>query len=75
MSVRLEILAYARIFELASHFFSEYIAEPAAEFTGVMLIVIFGNGGGCQATLSTNAGVSNVPKGVRCSTSIFSSSL
>lgn len=44
---------------------SEYIREPAAEFTGVMLLIIFGTGVDCQIVLSTNPGVSGSPKGVR----------
>jgi aquaglyceroporin related protein len=38
--------------------------EYAAEFLGVMILVIFGNGVDCQVVLSTNAGVASSPKGV-----------
>ncbi|KAE9395432.1 putative aquaporin 4 [Gymnopus androsaceus JB14] len=39
------------------------IREPAAEFAGVMLLVIFGCGVNCQVNLSSNTGVSATPKG------------
>jgi len=38
--------------------------EAAAEFTGVALIIIFGNGADCQAILSMNHGVAAFPRGV-----------
>ncbi|KIK55578.1 hypothetical protein GYMLUDRAFT_248614 [Collybiopsis luxurians FD-317 M1] len=41
----------------------KYIREPAAEFAGVMLLVIFGCGVNCQVNLSSNTGVSASPKG------------
>ena len=40
------------------------IREAAAEFTGVALIIIFGNGVDCQAILSMNDGVAAFPRGV-----------
>ncbi|KAF9260666.1 putative aquaporin 4 [Marasmius fiardii PR-910] len=39
------------------------IREAAAEFTGVMLLVIFGSGVNCQVGLSSNTNVSASPKG------------
>ena len=42
----------------------EYVREPAAEFLGVMILVIFGNGAACQTTLSSNTRVSSSPAGV-----------
>ncbi|KAI6042724.1 putative aquaporin 4 [Pisolithus marmoratus] len=41
----------------------EYIREPAAEFFGTMILVIFGCGGNCQVVLSSNTAVSASPKG------------
>ncbi|THU91320.1 aquaporin-like protein [Dendrothele bispora CBS 962.96] len=35
---------------------TQWLREPAAEFAGVMILVIFGAGAGCQANLSTNTG-------------------
>jgi aquaglyceroporin related protein, other eukaryote len=40
------------------------IREPAAEFVGTMILVIFGLGANCQATLSANSAVASSPKGV-----------
>lgn len=40
-----------------------YIREPAAEFLGTMILVIFGCGGNCQVGLSSNTAVSATPKG------------
>lgn len=40
------------------------IREAAAEFTGVALIIIFGNGADCQVILSMNNGVAASPRGV-----------
>ncbi|KAL0579421.1 hypothetical protein V5O48_002592 [Marasmius crinis-equi] len=39
------------------------IREAAAEFAGVMLLVIFGSGVNCQVGLSSNTGVASSPKG------------
>ncbi|CAE6413772.1 unnamed protein product [Rhizoctonia solani] len=39
------------------------LREPAAEFLGTMLLVIFGTGVNCQVALSSNAAVSATPKG------------
>ncbi|KAF5341434.1 hypothetical protein D9758_014749 [Tetrapyrgos nigripes] len=39
------------------------LREPAAEFAGVMILVIFGAGVGCQVNLSANTGVASSPKG------------
>ncbi|KAI0087004.1 aquaporin-like protein [Irpex rosettiformis] len=42
----------------------EYIREPAAEFLGVMILIIFGNGVDCQVVLSgASTAVSSSPKG------------
>ncbi|KAI0081664.1 aquaporin [Panus rudis PR-1116 ss-1] len=41
----------------------EWIKEPAAEFFGVMILIIFGNGVDCQVVLSQNTGVASSPKG------------
>ncbi|KAI0075085.1 aquaporin [Panus rudis PR-1116 ss-1] len=41
----------------------ELIKEPAAEFFGVMVLVIFGTGVNCQVGLSQNANVVSGPKG------------
>ncbi|KAK7439535.1 hypothetical protein VKT23_017463 [Stygiomarasmius scandens] len=41
----------------------QWLREPAAEFAGVMILVIFGAGVGCQVNLSTNTGVASSPKG------------
>lgn len=43
---------------------SEWIREPAAEFFGVMILIIFGNGVDCQTVLGANPNVSAGPKGV-----------
>ncbi len=43
---------------------SQILREPAAEFAGTMLLVIFGIGVNCQAGLSANSGVASSPKGV-----------
>ncbi|KAI0769916.1 aquaporin [Fomes fomentarius] len=41
----------------------EYIKEPAAEFFGVMILIIFGNGVDCQTVLSKNTAVAASPMG------------
>jgi len=41
----------------------EYVREPAAEFLGTMILVIFGCGGSCQVVLSSSTAVSSTPKG------------
>ncbi|KAF9221599.1 major intrinsic protein superfamily membrane channel protein [Gyrodon lividus] len=41
----------------------EFIREPAAEFLGTMILVIFGCGGDCQVVLSSNPAVASSPKG------------
>ncbi|KAI6146702.1 major intrinsic protein superfamily membrane channel protein [Pisolithus tinctorius] len=41
----------------------EYIREPAAEFLGTMILIIFGCGGNCQVVLSSNTAVSATAKG------------
>ncbi|KAM5541379.1 hypothetical protein V8D89_004933 [Ganoderma adspersum] len=41
----------------------EYVREPAAEFLGVMILVIFGNGAACQTTLSSNTSVASTASG------------
>lgn len=43
---------------------SEIIREPMAEFFGVMILIIFGNGVDCQVVLSGNTAVASSPKGV-----------
>jgi aquaglyceroporin related protein len=47
------------------------IREYAAEFLGVMILIIFGNGVNCQVVLSTNTSVTSSPKGV-CDVEIMS---
>ena len=42
----------------------EHIRQPAAEFFGTMILVIFGCGGNCQVVLSSNPAVASSPKGV-----------
>lgn len=42
----------------------EYIREPAAEFFGTMILIIFGCGGNCQVVLSSKPAVASSPKGV-----------
>ena len=44
--------------------YSELIREPAAEFFGVMILIIFGAGVDCQVVLSANTNVASTPKGV-----------
>ena len=44
--------------------YREYLREPAAEFLGVMILIIFGNGVDCQVVLSANTTVASSPKGV-----------
>lgn len=39
------------------------IREAAAEFMGVAIMIIFGNGVDCQAVLSMNTGVASFPRG------------
>ncbi|KAI6147149.1 major intrinsic protein superfamily membrane channel protein [Pisolithus tinctorius] len=41
----------------------DYIREPAAEFLGTMILVIFGCGSNCQVVLSSNKAVSATPSG------------
>ncbi|PIL30336.1 transporter [Ganoderma sinense ZZ0214-1] len=41
----------------------EYVKEPAAEFLGVMILVLFGNGAACQTQLSANKNVSSTAYG------------
>ncbi|CAE7062573.1 unnamed protein product [Rhizoctonia solani] len=43
--------------------FRHSIREPAAEFLGTMILVIFGTGVNCQVALSGNPAVSTSPKG------------
>ncbi|KAK0235010.1 putative aquaporin 4 [Armillaria nabsnona] len=43
--------------------YRQILREPAAEFAGTMLLVIFGTGVNCQAGLSANLGVASSPKG------------
>jgi len=45
-------------------FSRQMIREPAAEFFGVMILVIFGAGVDCQVVLSGNPGVASSQKGV-----------
>jgi len=40
-----------------------YIREPAAEFLGTMILIIFGAGVDCQVVLSANPGVASSQKG------------
>ncbi|KAH8104487.1 aquaporin [Cristinia sonorae] len=41
----------------------EHLREPAAEFFGVMILIIFGAGVDCQVVLSSSTAVSSSPKG------------
>ncbi|KAG6827463.1 hypothetical protein H0H92_011702 [Tricholoma furcatifolium] len=43
--------------------YKQILREPAAEFAGVMILIIFGNGVDCQVVLSSNPGVAVSPKG------------
>nr|VWP00084.1 Uncharacterized protein [Ganoderma boninense] len=45
-----------------------YIREPAAEFLGVMILVMFGNGAACQAQLSGNKNVASTAYGLKTRT-------
>ena len=49
---------------IVPRFSSQILREAAAEFTGVMILVIFGTGVICQAVLSSNSAVAPAPKGV-----------
>ena len=42
----------------------QMIREPAAEFFGVMILIIFGTGVDCQVVLSSNPGVASSQRGV-----------
>lgn len=42
----------------------ELIREPVAEFFGVMILIIFGNGVDCQVTLSAHSQVASSQFGV-----------
>lgn len=43
----------------------EFLCEPAAEFFGVLILVVFGSGVNCAVTLSSNpSSVLGPPKGV-----------
>ena len=42
----------------------ESLKEYFAEFFGVMFIVFFGSGVGCQVVLTGNPGIASSPKGV-----------
>ncbi|KAF8221181.1 aquaporin [Tricholoma matsutake] len=43
--------------------YRQMLREAAAEFTGVMILTIFGNGAVCQTVLSSNPAVTPTPKG------------
>lgn len=44
---------------------SEHLREPAAEFLGVLILIVFGNGVDCQVVLSgANTAVASSGKGV-----------
>lgn len=43
----------------------EVIREPVAEFFGVMILILFGNGVDAQVSLSANTAVVSGSKGVR----------
>ncbi|KAG5651793.1 hypothetical protein H0H81_007379 [Sphagnurus paluster] len=43
--------------------YKQMLREPMAEFTGVMLLIIFGTGVDCQVVLSTNPDVASSHKG------------
>ncbi|CAE6487660.1 unnamed protein product [Rhizoctonia solani] len=40
-----------------------FLREPAAEFLGTMILILFGTGVNCQVALSSNTAVSATPKG------------
>lgn len=42
-----------------------------AEFFGVMLLVMFGEGAGCQVLLSSSTAVTETPKGVSAISAIL----
>ncbi|KAG6878847.1 hypothetical protein C0992_007156 [Termitomyces sp. T32_za158] len=44
--------------------YKQMLREPMAEFFGVMILIIFGNGVDCQVVLSGNPGVAASPKGL-----------
>ncbi|KAF9020678.1 aquaporin [Hymenopellis radicata] len=54
------ILSHARVADSISR---DIIRQPAAEFVGTMLLVLFGTGANCQVSLSANTGVASSPKG------------
>lgn len=60
---------------LITQFSSQMLREAAAEFTGVMILTIFGNGAVCQTVLSSNPAVTPTPKGVRPLTGDASNSI
>ena len=41
------------------------IREPAAEFLGTMVLIMFGTAVDCQVVLSSNTSIASSPKGVR----------
>ncbi|RDB19769.1 hypothetical protein Hypma_013200 [Hypsizygus marmoreus] len=43
--------------------YKQMLREPMAEFTGVMILVVFGAGVDCQVVLSGSEGVASSPKG------------
>ncbi|KAG5643533.1 hypothetical protein DXG03_000725 [Asterophora parasitica] len=43
--------------------YKQVLREPVAEFTGVMILIIFGAGVDCQVVLSTNPAVASSPRG------------
>ena len=46
-----------------------FLREPFAEFLGVAILIIFGNGVDCQVVLSANSKVASSQKGVGISIS------
>ena len=62
--IRYVPLCWKPTYSLIHTIHSEYIREPAAEFFGVMVLIIFGTGVDCQVVLSGNSAVASSPKGV-----------
>jgi glycerol uptake facilitator-like aquaporin len=63
--VKIQVKIISRLFMSFLFTLSRYaIREPAAEFLGTMIFVIFGTGVNCQVFLSMNSNVEAVPRGV-----------
>lgn len=62
---KITITIFGSMHVLTSYYHREWIHEPAAEFLGVFILIIFGNGVDCQVTLSgANTAVASSGKGV-----------